>query len=160
MPLTMKSNRKRRQQTLPNDEPEMDISSLIDVSFLLLIYFLVTTTLTKKEQDLSVEMASERLETFDTPITPLLIRLEAKGLVFLGERGPLEELVGEDDSIRSLPKLEERLDLYQSAASGSGLLPLIQISVGEEVGYQRVLDVLNSLAGRGIKGVTFTDFKD
>ncbi|MEO0448487.1 MAG: biopolymer transporter ExbD, partial [Verrucomicrobiota bacterium] len=34
------------------EEPELDMSPLIDVGFLLLIYFLVATTLAKEEADL------------------------------------------------------------------------------------------------------------
>ncbi|QQL43946.1 biopolymer transporter ExbD [Sulfuriroseicoccus oceanibius] len=40
-------------------EPGLDISSLIDVSFLLLIYFLVTTTLKPKEVDLGFRLPGE-----------------------------------------------------------------------------------------------------
>jgi len=47
---TMKKHQQRLQRhgtedSLLPDEPTLDISSLIDVCFLLLIYFLVTTTI-------------------------------------------------------------------------------------------------------------------
>ena len=51
--------RRVHSQTRGSDEdPELDISSLIDVSFLLLIYFIVTSTLQKRETDLGITLPS------------------------------------------------------------------------------------------------------
>ena len=46
----------RHKKSIVQDEgnPELDISSLIDVCFLLLIYFIVTSTITPREQDLGM----------------------------------------------------------------------------------------------------------
>ena len=43
--------RHRRATALEEDKPELSISPLIDICFLLLIYFLVTTTIKQKERD-------------------------------------------------------------------------------------------------------------
>ena len=48
--------RHKKIQAPEEDEPGLDISSLIDVCFLLLIYFLVTTQIIKKEQELSTAL--------------------------------------------------------------------------------------------------------
>ena len=48
--------RKKIAEALEDDEPGLDISSLIDVCFLLLIYFLVTTTIQPREQDLRMSL--------------------------------------------------------------------------------------------------------
>ena len=37
-------------------DPELDISSLIDVCFLLLIYFIVTSSVTIRESDLAMSL--------------------------------------------------------------------------------------------------------
>jgi hypothetical protein len=43
-------------------QPALDISSLIDVCFLLLIYFLVTSTITPRETDLGMALARRESE--------------------------------------------------------------------------------------------------
>ena len=48
--------RHKRRAKEAASEPELDISSLIDVCFLLLIYFLVTSTITPREQDLGMSL--------------------------------------------------------------------------------------------------------
>ena len=46
-------------QAPEDDEPGLEIAPLIDVSFLLLIYFLVTSTLEKREADLGLTLPTE-----------------------------------------------------------------------------------------------------
>ena len=48
--------RHKKFQVEQEPEPELDISSLIDVCFLLLIYFLVTSTITPRETDLGMSL--------------------------------------------------------------------------------------------------------
>ena len=50
--------RHRRVTNLEEDKPELSISPLIDICFLLLIYFLVTTTIKQKERDNSLALPS------------------------------------------------------------------------------------------------------
>ena len=152
--------RHKKTQAPEEDEPMLDISSLIDVCFLLLIYFLVTTTITKKEQDLNMTLPS--MAPSDTPpeIRPLFIRLEANGFVYIRADGAPEELVEQDTETRTLSNLAPRLDLYASAARGSNSEPVVQVYVDGEAKQQRVIDVLNALAGAGITKVTFTDLLD
>ena len=47
---------RHRRRPVEEAEPVLDMSSLIDVSFLLLIYFLVTSTLDPKEADLGMKL--------------------------------------------------------------------------------------------------------
>jgi len=142
------------------DEPGVDISSLIDVCFLLLIYFLVTSTIVKKEQDLDMTLPS--VAPSDTPpeIRPLFIKLEDSGFIYLKTDGAPEELIESDPDSRILPVLTPRLETYAAAARSSSSEPLVQIYVEAEARQQRVIDVLNALAGTGITKVTFTDLVD
>lgn len=142
------------------DEPGVDISSLIDVCFLLLIYFLVTSTIVKKEQDLNMTLPS--VAPSDTPpeIRPLFIKLEANGYIYLRTDGAPEELIESDPDARELPNLAPRLETYSSAARNSASEPVVQVYVESEAQQQRVIDVLNALAGAKITKVTFTDLID
>jgi len=143
-----------------DDEPGVDISSLIDVCFLLLIYFLVTSTIVKKEQD--VDMTLPSTAPSDTPpeIRPLFIRIDGSGYIYVRTDGAPEELIESDADVRELPVLAPRLETYASAARNSSSEPLVQVYVDPATFQQRVIDVLNALAGTGITKVTFTDLVD
>lgn len=138
-------------------EPELDISSLIDVCFLLLIYFIVTSTITPREQDLGMALPANSPPSSEQPkIDPMFIRVNDSGAVFSGV-GPNEIPLDTDAGSRELPQLLSQLQLYAAAARSAGSNPLVQIWVDPGTTQQRVIDVLNALAGVGISSVTFTD---
>jgi biopolymer transport protein ExbD len=142
--------------TEPDSEPQLDISSLIDVCFLLLIYFLVTSTIGPRERDLPLKLPPEKWAGTSSPIQPMFIRVDAAGAIFTGT-GLGERPMDNDPRSRDLPLLANYLNLYHSAAISAGEKPLVQIWVDPGVTQQRVIDVLNALAAAGIDRVTFTD---
>ncbi len=148
--------RRYRQEGFENDEPELNISSLIDVCFLLLIYFLVTTTLQKRETDLDLLLAGDRPTVDQLPIVPMFIRIDAAGAVSTGT-GTSEMLLDTDTDMRDLPLLGQQLDTYATASRAVDSQPLVQIHADDATNQQRVIDVLNALAGEGIANITFTD---
>jgi biopolymer transport protein ExbD len=151
----MARHRKYEAQEDPN--PELDISSLIDVCFLLLIYFIVTSTIAPRETDLGMALPAANPTPQEQPdIEPLFIRIEANGSIFTGI-GPDQLAMDTDTSARELPLLLAQLDMYASAARAADATPLVQIHADEESSQQRVIDVLNALAAVKINTVTFTD---
>lgn len=141
----------------PEPDPDLDISSLIDVCFLLLIYFLVTSTITPREQDLGMALPAASPPSEEQPkIEPMFIRVDASGSIFSGV-GAGQQPLDNDPNERELPLLDSQLDLYAAAALSAGSKPLVQVFVDPGAVQQRVIDVLNSLAGAGINSVTFTD---
>ena len=137
-------------------EPELDISSLIDVCFLLLIYFLVSTTIIPRETDLQLALPRPAPGNPKNDIEPMFIRVDGAGAVFTGT-GMGELPMASDPASRDLPLLSEHLKLYRDAARSAGRTPLVQRGVDPGAKQQRVIDVLNALAGAGISDVTFTD---
>ena len=138
-------------------EPQLDISSLIDVCFLLLIYFLVTSTIQPREQDLAMALPPDKGERPLSPaIPPMFIRVAEDGSVFSGI-GAGEQVLDTDASSRELPLLSSQLNLYHAAARSAGDEAMVQLYVDGLSQQQRVIDVLNALGGEGIKSVTFTD---
>lgn len=140
----------------PDSDPQLDISSLIDVCFLLLIYFLVTSTIAPRERDLQLALPPDNKLADSSPIEPMFIRVDASGAVFTGT-GVGERPMDNDPGSRNLPLLASQLELYTQAATGSGETPLVQVCVDPGVRQQRVIDVLNTLAAAKISKVTFTD---
>ncbi len=149
--------RHKKSTVEPEADPELDISSLIDVCFLLLIYFIVTSTITPREQDLGMALPANSPPSSEQPkIDPMFIRVDASGAVFSGA-GDAQQALDSDASARDLPLLLSQLQLYAAAARSAGNNPLVQISVDPGATQQRVIDVLNSLAAVEISSVTFTD---
>jgi biopolymer transport protein ExbD len=148
--------RHKKFQVEQEPEPELDISSLIDVCFLLLIYFLVTSTITPRETDLGMSLPAANPSNEQPKIEPMFIRVDAAGVIYTGV-GAGQQQLDQDASSRDVPLLDSQLDLYSAAARSAGSNPLVQVFVDPGATQQRVIDVLNSLAGAGISSVTFTD---
>lgn len=151
--------RHRKYEAGEDAEPALDISSLIDVCFLLLIYFLVTSTIKPRETDLGMALPAANPSTEQPDIEPLLIRIEASGAIFTGA-GTAQLTMDSDMSVRDLPLLRGQLDNYSTAARAANSKPLVQIYADGNATQQRVIDVLNALAGANINSVTFTDLVD
>ena len=151
--------RHKKMQRPEDDEPGLDISSLIDVCFLLLIYFLVTTQIVRKEQELDMAMPSSQPSDTPPTITPMLITLESSGVISIKTDGP-EEVIEQDADNRKVPVLVERLEIYKSIAVNAATQPIVQIKVDGQSEQQRLIDILNALNRTEITTVTFTDILD
>jgi biopolymer transport protein ExbD len=152
--------RHRKYEAQEDENPALDISSLIDVCFLLLIYFIVTSTITPRESDLGMALPAANPDPTQQPeIEPMFIRVESNGAIFTGI-GTAQMQMDTDVSVRDVPLLRSQLDMYASAARAANTKPLVQISADGEASQQRIIDVLNALAGVNINSVTFTDLLD
>ena len=151
---------KRQKSTTTPDAPSLDISSLIDVCFLLLIYFLVATTIQKSETDLALKVPTQQSsDPYIPEIDPLLVRVDERGGILVGA-GEHAQLMDQDESSRNLPLLSSWLKSYADNARAAGKEPIVQIWADREARQQRVIDVLNVLAGQQIQLATFTDLID
>lgn len=151
--------RHKKYEDIPSADPALDISSLIDVCFLLLIYFIVTSTITPRESDLGMALPAANPSSEQPDIEPLFIRIEASGAIYTGT-GTAQQPMDSDMSVREMPLLKGQLEMYSSAARAANSKPLVQIYADGSATQQRVIDVLNALAGAGISSVTFTDLID
>lgn len=151
--------RHKKVENLEEDQPALDISSLIDCTFLLLIYFLVTTTIQKREQDLDMTLPAAAPSESQPDIDPKFIKVDSNGAIYVGA-GASQIPMDTDPSVRDLPLLTADLQTYASAAKSADSKPLVQLYVDGGANQQRVIDVLNALAGVEITNVTFTDLVD
>jgi biopolymer transport protein ExbD len=152
--------RHRKFQAESDADPALDISSLIDVCFLLLIYFITTSTIAPKETDLGMALPGVNPTPGEqSEIEPLFIRVSDVGAIFLGA-GANEQAMDSDVNVRDLPQLNEHLTMYTSAAKAAGSKPLVQLWADGGASQQRVIDVMNALAGVNISSVTFTNLID
>lgn len=132
-------------------EPELDISSLIDMVFLLLIYFMVTASLVKSEGDLGIRLPGvvQQAVSVDMP-DEQIIEIHGNGGVYLNGR----EFGAPDE--QQLPDLETTLTRHRLASEAAQNKALITIWAADDARHQRVIDVMNACAAAGIENVTFT----
>ena len=130
--------RKRKYRQEADKDPELDISSLVDVAFLLLIYFLVTSTLRPDETDLSIVLPTQIPTENPDPIDPVAIVIGPSGLVtYDGEDIPTSGTKGAD----RLPKLRNLLKEYKLLADSSGSKPMVIVAADDAGKTQRFIDV-------------------
>ena len=128
----------------------LQIAPLIDVVFLLLIYFMVTSSLKKAEADLGITLPGTVKQSSVVQMPDeQIIDIDASGSVMLNNT-----VFGQPGS-RALPKLEARLIRYRQACKAANNKALITIQPSDQTKQQRVVDVMNACAGAKIKHVTF-----
>jgi len=132
------------------EEPELSISPLIDMTFLLLIYFICTCTLITPEADLGIRLPGmvAQATTVDMP-DEQIIEVRHNGQVFLNDKEY------DKPSSQDLPELQRVLRSYKAASEASGNQALITIWAEDETEHQRVIDVMNACAAAKIKDVSF-----
>lgn len=140
-----------------NGSPSLEMSSLIDVSFLLLIYFLITSTLDPKETDLRTSVDKVKTEhlAYAGP-GPISIHISADGAVSAGG-----EILDADSNVRELPNLREKLSWAQRAwklSSSAGSTYGVIVRADDKASGQRFVDVMNCLAEVGISNVALEEF--
>ncbi len=133
------------------DDPDLDVAPLIDMVFLLLVYFMVTASLVKSEGDLGIKLPGmlQQATTVDMP-DEQIIEITGTGRIFLNS--------SEYDSAASqdLPELSSLLVNYKAASEANKSKAMITIAADDDVTHQRVIDVMNACAAAGIKNVTFS----
>ncbi len=135
------------------DKSEMDISSLVDVSFLLLIFFLVTATILPREQDLKMSIPSAAQ---GAPVArqAMIIQLDESGTLTLNPASA-PEVITKDSTSREIPELVDRLKIF--AALSPADPAVVTLKVSDKVPQQQYIDVLNALAEAGVQNVTLAE---
>ncbi len=104
----MKRKHTLSQRKFKTDDPKLDLSSLVDVSFFLLIFSLVATSIGKTQEDLTIAQTCERGKI--SRIELIQINLDKGGGITL-KSGMSEEIVEVSDSGQDLPTPKARMDL-------------------------------------------------
>ena len=145
--------RRKTYNQLSDDEPQFEISSLVDVSFLLLIYFLIVSTIQPQEKDLPMTLPSNIQGNFIELKHIFMLEVKDDGSIVMNTEGS-DELLDLGNSGRDISNTKERLNLLSSLARSSGNELIIQLKVAPEAKHQRFIDVLNCLRGENINTIT------
>ncbi|MGE4489724.1 MAG: ExbD/TolR family protein [Kiritimatiellales bacterium] len=129
---------------------EMQIAPLIDVVFLLLIYFMVTAALMKKEGDISFILPANvaQQEMVSVPVE-VLIEIGADGTVVLeGMQFP----PGDED----LSDLVLQVKGLKQIATSQQSPFFVNLLPHRNALHQRIIDVMDACAAADVQSLTFS----
>jgi biopolymer transport protein ExbD len=136
---------------LMDEEVGLQIAPLIDMTFLLLIYFLISSSLKAQEADLGIHLPGEvSLEKPQDLPEEQIIDIDQKGRI--GFNGKWYDNPNEHD----FPELVSTLVKFKRVAEAGKQKAMITIDANENSLHQRTIDVMNACAAAGIKDVSFT----
>lgn len=141
----------RNDNSILNSEDSVDLTPMIDIVFLLLIYFMVTTTLLKKESDIGIQLPSSVPASSDTPLPEeYIVDVLIDGTVLLNG-APMDA-----PGSRDMPTFVGTLERLKYAADRAELKMLIIINPDEDAAQQAIIDVLNACTKAKVTSVTFS----
>jgi len=122
----------------------LQIAPMLDVMFVLLMFFMVMAGQQVKEAELGVSVPGSG-QPSTTAKTPVTIRVAPDGVVTFNDT-PVDSR--ED---REMPRLRARLKNLIEAFSEQSVI----IRPNDRAPYQRVVDVLNACGAERVKNLTF-----
>ncbi|MGE9291462.1 MAG: ExbD/TolR family protein [Puniceicoccales bacterium] len=138
-----------KRNTILESEEKFEITAMIDVVFLLLIYFMFLPI--QQEADLGITLPAEAppAQNLDLP-SEHLVEIMPNGQVLLN-RQPMG-----NSSARELPRLRDTLARLKASSDRAGVKTVVTIDADPDSPHQRSIDVLNALKEAGVQLVSFT----
>ena len=139
---------RRRDQQLV----EIQMGPMIDMVFILLVFFMVTAKPIKQESDISLGLPGtvSAEESVDLP-DEQRIRIESDGSIVLND-----SVLGQPEDA-ALNELVVTLKRFKESADANKADALVTLDEADGAIHQRIVDVLNACARAEITGVTFSD---
>jgi biopolymer transport protein ExbD len=131
---------------------EMQMGPMIDMVFLLLVFFMVSAKPIKQESDVNIGLPGTvaQEEALDIP-DEQRIKIDPAGQVILNDQ-PIDSPQSPD-----LPNLTATLKRFKESADANKSEALVTIDADDQANHQRIVTVLNACAVANITGVTFAD---
>ncbi len=126
------------------------IAPMIDVVFLLLIFFIVTSTLEKQEADISFQLpgVAEQSEPLDLP-DEQIIEIDPTGQVIVNDYRY------DSPGAARLIELTAMLTRFKQSSDANKVEAIVTIAPADAVPQQVVVRVMDACAHAGIEGVNF-----
>lgn len=138
-----------RKKSVGDGKVELQIAPLIDVVFLLLIYFMVTAKLVRKEGDISfilpANVAPQNMS--DIPVEALIFILEDGTVEMDGLRFAPDDL--------RLTELSVQVGGLREMAKSQNSPFSVTITPHADAFHERVVDVMDACAAVGVKNLSF-----
>ena len=139
-------------------EDTVDLTPMIDVTFLLLIYFMVTTMLKQPEAELSIQLPGKPQSSDVNPMEMVKVRIGDEGEVYLNgseiEDGldyEMPDLVG---NLKQQKGMRDQLISSGTKTKAEAELK-VQIESSGIAEHQASISVLNACSEAGVQKVTF-----
>ena len=144
---------------LLKSEDKVDLTPMIDVTFLLLVYFMVTTMLKQPEAELAIQLPGKQKPGAVKAMPRYKVKIEELGDVYINGGSLIED--GSDLEMKELATIlrEEREGRDSMIRSGRAtkaeaeLVVEIESHPGAE--HQSTISVLNACGLAGVKRITF-----
>ena len=141
----------RQLKKKSQSKPQIQIAPLIDAVFLLLIYFMVTSSLEKQEADISFELPGtvEQEEPLELP-DEQVIEIRENGQIIVNEYSY--------DSPQSnrLIELQAMLTRLQESSLANKTVTQVTIAPDPKTRHAQIIRVMDAVAAAGITGVNFS----
>ena len=139
--------------TVLESEDKVDITPMIDVVFLLLIYFMFLPL--QQEADIGIKLPSNTppAENLELP-SEHIVEIFPNGLILLNG-APMD---GIDD--RNMERLSTTLTRLKLSSDRAGIDTVVKIQADPDSPHQRSIDVLNVAANADISKVSFASYSD
>ena len=134
-------------------EDKVDITPMIDVVFLLLIYFMFLPL--QQEEDIGIKLPSNTppAENLELP-SEHIVEIFPNGLILLNG-APMD---GIDD--RNMERLSTTLARLKLSSDRAGIDTVVKIQADPDSPHQRAIDVLNASALADITKVSFASYAE
>lgn len=123
---------------------------MIDVVFLLLIYFMVSSTLERQEADLSFQLPGsvEQEEPLDLP-DEQIVEIRDGGQVVVNDYSY------DSPEASRLEELAAMLTRFHEASAANKVEAIVTISPAESVAHSQIVKVMDACSLAGIEAVNF-----
>lgn len=134
------------------DEGEfgLQIAPMLDILFVLLLFFMVSAGANEKEQELGVKVPGSGAPSLtSTPQTPIIVKVDADGAVFFNDTPvgtPADDL---------LPDLRAMLKRMTDAYPDPEKQDPVIISPSARTKHNRLIAVLDAASYAGVKKLSF-----
>lgn len=144
----MASKKLRASAATNDDELKVDMSPMIDMVFLLLIFFIVASTVivVKQDPDVRPPIAKNSKKAKDGK-GRIVINIREDG-TFFDEVGKMQFHKPED--------IEEYVKTKKAIEDGKGLTPIIHLRGDKGVSFKYVRTVIRAAAKAGVDNVVFS----
>jgi len=132
------------------EKTSIPIAPMIDVVFLLLIYFMVSSTLARQEADLSFQLPGsvEQEEPMELP-DEQIIEIRKGGQVVVNDY-PYDS-----PEASRLEELAAMLTRFRAASAANKVEAIVTISPAESVVHSQIVKVMDACSLAGIEAVNF-----
>ena len=128
------------------------IAPMIDVVFVIMLFFMVMTGSVKMERELRTRLPNpgDPEQAVQFPAEEITLGILEDGTVTMNEK------VFDTPTDKALPLLTKSIRRAADSSARQKQKVLMTIQAEEQASYERIVDVLNSLHQAGIQNVTFT----